>query len=52
MPYGDLREQRTLRYANEADLARLYCTIEEREEYEPYVTAGIAVFAGVDYRSI
>jgi predicted GTPase len=52
MPYGDLREQRTLRYTSEADLARHHCTIEEREEYEPYVAAGIAVFAGVDYRSI
>ena len=52
MPYGDLREQRTLRYASEADLARHHCTIEEREEYEPYVAAEIVVFAGVDYRSI
>jgi predicted GTPase len=26
--------------------------VEEREEYEPYVEAGLVVFAGVDYRSI
>ncbi len=52
MPYGDLHLQRTLRYASEADLARHHCTIEEREEYEPYVAAGMVVFAGVDYRSI
>jgi len=52
MPYGDLREQRAIRYANEEDLTRHKCTIEEREEYEPYIAAGIPVFAGVDYRSI
>jgi predicted GTPase len=51
MPYGDLRGQRTRRYATEADLARHHCTIEEREEYEPYVAAGMPVFTGVDYRS-
>jgi predicted GTPase len=52
MPYGDLREQRMRRYASEVDLAQHHCTIEEREEYEPYVAAGITVFAGVDYQSI
>lgn len=52
MPYGDLRQQRAVRYATEADLDRHGCTIEEREEYEPYVEAGLAVFAGVDYRAI
>ncbi len=50
MPYGDLLKQRALRYANEADLEG--CTIEEREEYEPYLESGIAVFAGIDYRTI
>lgn len=52
MPYGDLLEQRVMRYAGEDDLARHRCTIEEREEFEPYIEAGIAVFAGVDYRAI
>jgi predicted GTPase len=52
MPYGDLLKQRAIRYATEADLDRNSCTIEEREEYEPYLEAGIAVFAGVDYRTI
>jgi predicted GTPase len=52
MPYGDLLRQRAMRYASEADLDRHRCTLEEREEYEPYVEAGIAVFAGVDYRAI
>ncbi|HVN28847.1 MAG TPA: hypothetical protein VMT64_10200 [Candidatus Binataceae bacterium] len=52
MPYGDLRKQRHLRYASRADLDLYECTIEEREEYEPYIDAGIAVFAGVDYAAI
>jgi predicted GTPase len=52
MPYGDLRKQKVVRYATEADLDRNECTIEEREEYEPYIEAGLAVFAGVDYRAI
>lgn len=52
MPYGDLTKQRVWRYATEADLDRNKCTIEEREEYEPYLEAGIAVFAGIDYRTI
>ena len=52
MPYGDLRRQRAVRYASEGDLERHGCTIEEREEYEPYIEAGLAVFAGVDYRAI
>jgi len=52
MPYGDLRRQAVQRFATEADLDRAECTIEEREEYEPYVEAGLAVFAGVDYRSV
>lgn len=52
MPYGDLLKQRAMRYASEADLDRHGCTIEEREEYEPYIEAGLAVFAGVDYRAI
>jgi predicted GTPase len=52
MPYGDLRKQRVLHYASEADLELHGCTIEEREEYTPYLEKGIAVFAGVDYRAI
>jgi len=52
MPYGDLRRQAVQRFATEADLTRAECTIEEREEYEPYVEAGLVVFAGVDYRAV
>ena len=52
MPYGDLRRQVLQRFAAESDLDRAQCTIEEREEYEPYVEAGLTVFAGVDYGAI
>lgn len=52
MPYGDLRKQAVQRFATEDDLAHHDCTIEEREEYEPYVEAGLPIFAGVDYGAI
>jgi len=52
MPYGDLARQRAQRFASRADLAAADCTIEEREEYEPYVEAGARVFAGVDYGEV
>ena len=52
MPYGDLRLERIQRFASEADLGAAGCSIEEREEYEPYLEAGLVVFAGVDYRAI
>jgi predicted GTPase len=52
MPYGDLRRQAVQRFATEPDLDRAECTIEEREEYEPYLEAGLVVFAGVDYRAV
>jgi predicted GTPase len=40
------------RFATLADLDRHDCTIEEREEYRPYVRQGLVIFAGVDYRAI
>jgi predicted GTPase len=49
MPYGDLEQQRVQRYADLADLDRYDCTIEEREEYEPHITSGTIIYAGVDY---
>ena len=52
MPYGDLAAQRAQRYGSLADLDRYQCTIEEREEYEPHITAGTTVYAGVDYEDI
>ncbi|NQU70970.1 MAG: GTPase [Rhodospirillales bacterium] len=52
MPYGDLAAQRVQRFATRADLDAADCTIEEREEYEPYVALGALIFAGVDYAEI
>ncbi|RMF71151.1 MAG: GTPase [Acidobacteria bacterium] len=52
MPYGDLAKQRVQRFAELADLDRHECTIEEREEYEPHITSGTIVYAGVDYEAI
>jgi predicted GTPase len=52
MPYGDLEQQAVQRFAMPADLTRHRCTIEEREEYLPYIEAGLVVFAGVDYAAI
>ena len=52
MPYGDLAAQAVQRFASYEDFERAHCTIEEREEYEPHVAAGIVVFAGVDYERI
>src|SRR6478609_6250702 len=52
MPYGNLAAQASQRFATYADLDRHECTIEEREEYEPHLDAGVVVYAGVDYERI
>lgn len=52
MPYGDLAAQAVQRFASHADMDRADCTIEEREEYEPYIERGAVIFAGVDYEAI
>lgn len=52
MPYGDLTTQSVQRFATRADLSRANCTVEEREEYEPYIDRGLVVFAGVEYEKI
>ncbi len=52
MPYGDLVAQRVQRYATLQDLQKYNCTIEEMEEYEPHVSAGGVIYAGVDYEAI
>lgn len=52
MPYGNLDVQRVQCFVTQEDLDRHNCTIEEREEYEPYVDMGIPIYAGVDYRAI
>jgi predicted GTPase len=52
MPYGDLAAQAVQRFATHQNMDRAHCTIEEREEYEPYVERGAVIFAGVDYEAI
>jgi len=52
MPYGNLEKQAVQRFQNIEDLKKHDCTIEEMEEYEPYLEMGGTVFAGVDYQAI
>jgi predicted GTPase len=52
MPYGDLAKQTAQRFASYADMDKEECTIEEREEYEPYVQRGLVIYSGVDYGAI
>ncbi|HMN11732.1 MAG TPA: cyclic 2,3-diphosphoglycerate synthase [Bellilinea sp.] len=52
MPYGDLVKQKVQRFGSYADLDKHKCTIEEREEYEPHIDAGVIIYSGVDYEAI
>ncbi len=53
MPYDrDLTTQIMQRFSSYDDLEKYNCTIEEREEYEPYIDMGGVVYAGVDYQKI
>jgi predicted GTPase len=52
MPYGDLAQQAVQRFATREDMERHNCTIEEMEEYEPYVERGAVIYAGIDYEAI
>jgi len=52
MPYGDLIRQRAQRFASLEDLREERCTVEEMEEYEPHISQGTVVFAGVDYQEV
>ena len=52
MAYGDLELQRVQEFRSAADLDAACCTLEEREEFEPHIEAGHAVFAGVDYAEV
>lgn len=53
MPYGPLTRERSVqRFASLEDIQAARCTIEEREEYEPLVEAGVTVYAGIDYGEI
>lgn len=52
MPYGDLSKQVVQRFSKISDLKKHLCTIEEMEEYEPHITRGNIVYAGIDYEKI
>jgi predicted GTPase len=52
MPYGDLEKQIAQRLDSHAALDEAEVTIEEREEYEPYIAMGATIFAGVDYSRV
>jgi predicted GTPase len=53
MPYDkDLTTQICQRFASYEDLDKYNCTIEEREEYEPYIDMQGLIFAGIDYQKI
>lgn len=52
MPYGDLAKQKVQRFAKIEDLEKHNCTIEEMEEYEPHISRGNVIYAGVDYEAI
>jgi predicted GTPase len=52
MPYGDLTRQKVQRFSVYEDFEKHHCTIEEREEYEPYINDGVVVYAGIDYEKI
>ena len=53
MPYDkNLTMQTWQRFATYEDLDKYHCTIEEREEYEPYIDMGGVIFSGVDYEKI
>jgi predicted GTPase len=53
MPYGkDLRIQDCQRFATAEDFADHHTTIEEEEEYQPWLDHGFVIYAGFDYRKI
>jgi predicted GTPase len=52
MPYGDLRKQVVQRFSRFKDFEENQCTIEEIEEFESLVEAGVVVYSGIDYARI
>ncbi|MDI6826765.1 MAG: cyclic 2,3-diphosphoglycerate synthase [Candidatus Aenigmarchaeota archaeon] len=52
MPYGDLKKQICQRFTSYEDLDKYNTTVEEREEYEPYIRNNVVLYAGVDYEKI
>ena len=53
MPYGkDLTKQTCQRFSSEKDFKKYDTTIEEEEEYQPWIDNGFVVYSGFDYREI
>lgn len=52
MPYRYLLKQNVQRFESSEDIKGSECTIEEMEEFEPLIEAGINVYAGVDYEAV
>ena len=52
MPYHDLEAIAVQRFGTLADIDASNPTVEEREEYERPVAAGLVMYAGVDYGEI
>lgn len=52
MPYGNIEQQIVQRFETVKEIADAGCTIEEAEEYEPHITRGTVLYAGVDYEQI
>ena len=48
----DLAKMAVQRFTSFEDFDKYGITIEEREEYEPYIRMGLTVYAGVDYGKI
>ncbi|ABM81222.1 cyclic 2,3-diphosphoglycerate synthase [Hyperthermus butylicus] len=49
MSYGDLEARKLIVIRSEEDVEKYPLTIEEREEFEPYLGMDVTVMAGVDY---
>ncbi len=49
MAYGDLVKKNVIVIKGREDIDKYPLTIEEREEYEPYVELGVPILAGIDY---
>ena len=52
MPYGFIKKQVCQRFSSVKDLDKYNTTLEEREEYFPYIEKGITIYSGVDYQKI
>ncbi|MBS3138734.1 GTPase [Candidatus Woesearchaeota archaeon] len=52
MPYGNLLKQTCQRFASVDDFKKHHTTIEEEEEYQPWIDHGFVVYAGFDYKEI